>query len=82
MALNLAGGAAVAAGNGPDWRNLGDEAPIEIDGRRHTADERRRVSVRWLSGTVLTGLSGALLISAAAYTARDGRRQSRQSEEG
>jgi murein DD-endopeptidase MepM/ murein hydrolase activator NlpD len=71
MASNLAGGAAVVAANEPDWRIIGDETPIEIDGRRHTADERRRVSVRWLSGTVLTGLSGALLISAAAYTALD-----------
>jgi murein DD-endopeptidase MepM/ murein hydrolase activator NlpD len=52
-------------------RELGDEPAIEVDGRRHTADDRRRVSVRWLMGTVLTGLSGALLISAAAYTALD-----------
>ena len=51
--------------------DIGDEPAIEIDGRRHTADERRRVSIRWLSGTILTGFSGALLISAAAYTALD-----------
>jgi murein DD-endopeptidase MepM/ murein hydrolase activator NlpD len=50
---------------------LGDEPAIEADGRRHSADDRRRVSIRWLMGTVLTGLSGALLISAAAYTALD-----------
>jgi murein DD-endopeptidase MepM/ murein hydrolase activator NlpD len=53
------------------WTEIGDEPAIEADGRRHTADDRRRVSIRWLSGTVLTGLSGALLISAAAYTALD-----------
>ena len=56
---------------GASWLDIGNEPAIEIDGRRHTADERRRVSIRWLSGTVLTGLSGALLISAAAYTALD-----------
>jgi murein DD-endopeptidase MepM/ murein hydrolase activator NlpD len=71
MAVNPGGGMAVSPASGSNWLGVGDEAPIEIDGRRHTADERRRVSVRWLSGTVLTGLSGALLISAAAYTALD-----------
>jgi len=53
------------------WTDIGDEPAIEVDGRRHTADDRRRVSIRWLSGTILAGLSGALLISAAAYTALD-----------
>ncbi len=50
---------------------IGDEPAIETDGRRHSADDRRRVSIRWLMGTVLAGLSGAMLISAAAYTALD-----------
>ncbi|MBI3275056.1 MAG: M23 family peptidase, partial [Methylocystis sp.] len=62
-------GAAFIAG--PDWTDIGDEPAIEADGQRHSADDRRRVSVRWLSGTILTGLSGALLISSAAYTALD-----------
>jgi murein DD-endopeptidase MepM/ murein hydrolase activator NlpD len=53
------------------WNDIGDEPAIEADGRRHSADDRRRVSIRWLSGTVLTGLSGAMLIGAAAYTALD-----------
>ena len=60
-----------AAPGGAEWLENGDEPPIEVDGRRHTADDRRRVSVRWLSGTILTGFSGALLIAAAAYTALD-----------
>ena len=51
--------------------DIGDEPAIEADGRRHSVDDRRRVSIRWLMGTVLTGLSGALLISSAAYTALD-----------
>ena len=50
---------------------LGQEPPIEADGRRHTDDDRRRVSIRWLVGTVLTGFSGGLLIASAAYTALD-----------
>ncbi|MCX7899285.1 MAG: M23 family metallopeptidase [Methylocystis sp.] len=51
--------------------DLGDEPAIEVDGRRHTPDERRRVSTRWLSGTILTGFFGATLVGAAAYTALD-----------
>ena len=71
MALHLSGRAFPAGANAADWLHIGDEPAIEIDGRRHSADERRRVSVRWLLGTVLTGLCGALLISSAAYTALD-----------
>ncbi|PPD09845.1 MAG: peptidase M23, partial [Methylocystis sp.] len=69
MGLQMTGRLVPATQGGADW--LGDEPAIEVDGRRHTPDDRRRVSTRWLSGTVLTGLSGALLISAAAYTALD-----------
>jgi len=50
---------------------LGLEPAIEADGKRHTAFDRRRVSMRWLAGTILTGLSGAGLIGAAAYAALD-----------
>ncbi len=53
------------------WSDIGDEPAIEADGRRHSPHDRRRVSIRWFLGTVLTGLSGALLISSAAYTALD-----------
>jgi murein DD-endopeptidase MepM/ murein hydrolase activator NlpD len=60
-----------SAPGGSDWLEAGEEPAIEVDGRRHSPDDRRRVSARWLSGTVLTGFSGALLISAAAYTALD-----------
>lgn len=51
--------------------DLGMEAPIEADGERHTADDRRRVSLRWLTGTILTGLAGTGLIGAAIYAALD-----------
>ena len=47
--------------------DLGVEPAIEVDGRRHSEQERRIVSVRWLCGTVLTGLAGAALIGASIY---------------
>ncbi len=68
MGFQINGRLQTSATGGP---HIGDEPAIEVDGRRHTADDRRRVSTRWLLGTVLTGFSGALLISAAAYTALD-----------
>ncbi len=51
--------------------DLGMAPPIEADGGEHSAIERRRVSLRWLFGTVLTGLAGATLIGAAIYAAFD-----------
>ncbi len=51
--------------------DLGMAAPIEADGEEHSALERRRVSLRWLLGTVLTGLAGTSLIGAAIYAAFD-----------
>ncbi|MFV0281588.1 MAG: peptidoglycan DD-metalloendopeptidase family protein [Rhodoblastus sp.] len=50
---------------------MGDEPPIEADGGRRTEDDHRRISIHWLAGTILTGLSGALLIGAAAISALD-----------
>ena len=58
--------------------DLGHEPPIEADGASHTEDDRRRVSLRWLTGTVLTGLSGAALIGASIYIAMN--RQARVAE--
>ena len=49
--------------------DLGVEPPIEASGRRHAAFDRRRVSIRWLLGTVLTGVAGASLIGFAVYAA-------------
>lgn len=37
--------------------------------------ERRRVSFRWLSGTVLTAVTSTLLMGGALFTALDGRQQ-------
>jgi murein DD-endopeptidase MepM/ murein hydrolase activator NlpD len=49
--------------------DLGHEPAIEADGERHSSFDRRRISLRWFSGTILTGLSGAALIGAAIYAA-------------
>jgi murein DD-endopeptidase MepM/ murein hydrolase activator NlpD len=50
---------------------IGLEPAIEVNGERQRHFDRRRVSPRWLFGTVLTGLSGAGLITAAIYAALD-----------
>lgn len=48
----------------------GTQAPLAADGGR--APDRRKVSLRWLTGTVLTGLCGAGLMGGAVYAALDG----------
>ncbi len=50
-----------------DGVDLGVEAPIEVDGQRHTELDHRRVSLRWLAGTVLVGIAGSGLIGSAVY---------------
>ncbi len=50
-----------------DGVDLGVEAPIEADGQRHTELDHRRVSLRWLAGTVLVGVAGSGLIGSAVY---------------
>src|SRR6195952_6135525 len=54
-------------------RSLGDEPPILADGRR--APDRREVSLRWLSGTFLTGVTSSVLMGVALFAALDGRQQ-------
>jgi murein DD-endopeptidase MepM/ murein hydrolase activator NlpD len=51
----------------PPSCDFGLDPAIEADGPRAAAFERRRVSLRWLAGSFLTGLSGASLIGAAIY---------------
>jgi len=51
--------------------DLGDEPPLLVDGGSAGVIDRRRVSVRWFSGTVLTGLCGAALMGGAVYAALD-----------
>jgi murein DD-endopeptidase MepM/ murein hydrolase activator NlpD len=59
--------------------DLGLEPAIETAGNRQRPLDGRRVSLRWLCGTILTGLAGAALFSAATYAALD--RQSNFAEE-
>src|SRR5262249_60263627 len=51
---------------------LGEEPPLSVDGGTPGFVDRRRVSVQWFSGTVLTGLCGAALMGGAVYAALDG----------
>jgi murein DD-endopeptidase MepM/ murein hydrolase activator NlpD len=48
----------------------GTQLPLSADGGR--APDRRKVSLRWLTGTILTGLFGAGLMGGAVYAALDG----------
>ncbi len=43
-----------------------------VDGASSGLVDRRRVSVQWFSGTILTGLCGAALMGGAVYIALDG----------
>lgn len=52
--------------------DLGDEPPLSVDGRSGGLIDRRRVSVQWFSGTILTGLCGAALMGGAVFAALDG----------
>jgi len=56
----------------PEPIDLGDEPPLSADGGRPGLLARRRVSVQWFSGTVLTGLCGAALMGGAVYATLDG----------
>ena len=55
-----------------DTIDLGDEPPLLIDGGAAVFD-RRALSLRWLAGTVLTGLTSAFLMGGALFVALDGR---------
>ena len=52
--------------------DLGNEPPLSVDGERGGLVDRHRVSVQWFSGTILTGLCGAALMSGAVFAALDG----------
>jgi murein DD-endopeptidase MepM/ murein hydrolase activator NlpD len=51
--------------------SLGAEPPIDAKGERPGVYAHRRVSLRWLAGTGLTGLIGAGLLGGAIYGAFD-----------
>ena len=51
---------------------LGNEPPLSVDGETGVLVDRRRVSVQWFSGIILTGLCGAALMSGAVFASLDG----------
>ena len=51
---------------------LGNEPPLSVDGGTGTLVDRRRVSLQWFSGTILTGLCGAALMGGAVFASLDG----------
>jgi len=52
--------------------DLGYEPPLSVDGGSGGLVDRRRLSVQWFSGTILTGLCGAALMGGAVFTSLDG----------
>ncbi len=51
---------------------LGHEPPLSVDGSTSAYVDRRRVSVQWFAGTILTALCGAALMGGAVFTSLDG----------
>lgn len=56
----------------PAALDLGNEPPLTTDGASSAGIDRRRVSVQWFSGTILTGLCGAALMGGAVFASLDG----------
>jgi murein DD-endopeptidase MepM/ murein hydrolase activator NlpD len=65
-------GAHRTSGEG-DHIDLGHEPPLSVDGETSNFIDRRRVSVQWFSGTILTGLCGAALMGGAVFASLDGQ---------
>ncbi|MCS0504919.1 M23 family metallopeptidase [Ancylobacter mangrovi] len=61
--------------------DLGDEPPLGVDGDAEQPINRRRISIRWLMATLLTGICGAALMGGAVYAALDGEYRFAQSPE-
>jgi murein DD-endopeptidase MepM/ murein hydrolase activator NlpD len=51
---------------------LGNEPPLSVDGGSSGFVDRRRISVQWFAGTILTALCGAALMGGAVFTSLDG----------
>ncbi|WP_417426772.1 M23 family metallopeptidase [Hoeflea sp.] len=54
-------------------RQMGDQPPLLADGRK--PPDRREISLRWLSGTFMTGITSSLLMGVALFGALEGREQ-------
>ena len=66
------GCAAQIGGSKTEPIELGNEPPLSVDGGTGTLVDRRRVSLQWFSGTILTGLCGAALMGGAVFASLDG----------
>jgi murein DD-endopeptidase MepM/ murein hydrolase activator NlpD len=55
-----------------DTIELGNEPPLSVDGGQGGVIDRRRISVQWFSGTILTGVCGAALMVGAVFASLDG----------
>lgn len=53
--------------------SLGVEPPLSVAGAAAEPLDRRAVSLRWLAGTVLTGMAGAALLGGAIYSTLQGK---------
>jgi len=53
--------------------SLGDEPPLVMHGDQHVLKDRRQVSLRWLAGTVLTGVTSVVLMGGALMAALEGQ---------
>ncbi|HZS63678.1 MAG TPA: M23 family metallopeptidase [Xanthobacteraceae bacterium] len=65
-------GAHHRAGHEPDPVDFGNEPPLSVDGEDTVFVDRRRVSVHWFTGTILTGFCGAALMGGAVFASLDG----------
>lgn len=59
--------------NGQSDVDLGDEPPLVTADNRSGPPDPRRVSLRWLAGTVLAAMASTSLMGGALYVALDGR---------
>jgi murein DD-endopeptidase MepM/ murein hydrolase activator NlpD len=57
----------------PETVELGNEPPLSVDGGTAGFVDRRRISVQWFAGTILTALCGAALMGGAVFTSLDGQ---------
>lgn len=54
-------------------RQMGDQPPLLAAGRK--PPDKREISLRWLSGTFMTGITSSLLMGVALFGALEGREQ-------
>lgn len=53
--------------------DLGEEAPLVLQDDMSVLPDRRSISIRWLSGTILTGVTSIALMGGALVAALDGQ---------